>query len=283
MPAVQTPGYFTKYETVAFERDDAGVLVVRLHTDGKEVDYQAINHAEWMPAFTDVAMDRDNRVVVITGTGEWFLKEHGAGGIAAPDLEKRKIPPSRWDIPCQRQKLLFDRLLEIDVPVVSAINGPVKLHAELVLLGDVILAADHTVFADIVHFPTGEPANDGAHVLWTELIGINRAKYFLMTGHEIGAEEAVRLGFVHEVWPAEQLMARALEVAGQLATYNEMALRYQRRAFTDRWKHLFLDQYGAGVGMMTEAMYYMNTDLEHVEGSHKAVSVGLRPVKAKRH
>ncbi len=279
---MQTPEYFEKYKTLKFERDDDGVLVVRLHSDDGEVDYQAIHHSEWMPAFTDVAMDRDNRVVVITGTGDSFLGEHGAGGVAAPDLEKRKVPPSQWDVSLQRQKLLIDRLLEIDVPVIGAINGAVRLHAELVLLSDVTLAAEHTVFADIVHWPTGEPANDGAHVLWIELLGINRAKYFLMTGHEISAQEALTLGLVNEVWPKDELMPRALEIAHQLATYNEMALRYQRRAFADRWKHLFMDHYGTGVGMMTEAMYYMNTDLEHVPGSHKANSAGLRPMQPKR-
>ena len=64
------PEYFDRYETIAFERTENGVLTVRFHTNGGCVVYASTNHRDWVGAFLDISADRDNKVVIITGTGD---------------------------------------------------------------------------------------------------------------------------------------------------------------------------------------------------------------------
>ena len=260
-PVTITPDYFKRYETLAFERYDDGVLIVRVHTNDGPLQYGSLAHSEWAPAFGDVAADRDNRVVVITGTGDSFIQGHGSWD---EPMEKARD----YDRVNERHRKFFQNLMEIDVPVIGVANGPANHHSELIVLGDIVLAADHAYFGD-GHMPAGEPAADGSHVFWLELLGVNRGKYFLITGHKITAQEALHLGVVNEVWPLQDLMPRALELAHQLATYSELSLRLQRRAFTDRWKRLFADQAGVGFGMAWEGLAHLDRQFNKWIGNHE--------------
>ncbi|TAK70220.1 MAG: enoyl-CoA hydratase/isomerase family protein [Actinomycetota bacterium] len=248
------PAYFDAYATIAFTRTADGVLLIRLHSDDGPVRYGSTHHNDWSHAFGDVAADRGNRVVVITGTGDSFVAAH-----------------SSWDEPLDRA-LDYDRatirhpriyrsLLEIDAPVIAAVNGPCFYHSQVPLLSDIVLAADTTVFGDgylpgstdpTSEWPPslGEPATDGNHVLWLELLGQIRGTYFLLTSHRLTAVEARHLGVVNEIWPLPELLPRALELAHQLATYADLTLRFQRRAFTDRWRRLFADRIGIAHAML---------------------------------
>ena len=69
---------------------------------------------------------------------------------------------------------------------------------------------------------------DGINVLYTMLMGINRARYLMLTGQVLGAKEAKEIGLVAEVHPRDKLLPRAWELARQLAQKPEMLLRYAR-------------------------------------------------------
>ena len=118
-------------------------------------------------------------------------------------------------------------LLDIEVPVIAAVNGPVNIHAEIAVLSDIVLAADHAAFADAPHFPNGLVPGDGVHVIWPYLLGRNRGRYFLLTGQRLSAQEALQLGVVSEVMPASRLLPRARELARQIlkSTSAHRALR----------------------------------------------------------
>jgi Enoyl-CoA hydratase/carnithine racemase len=238
----ERPAYFDKYKTIKFDRSDNGVLVMRLHSDDGPVKYNNVHHEEWAPAFTDVGMDRDNRVVVLAGSGDSFIDGHSS-------WDRPLDTPSDYDRPMWGEKMMFRRMFEIECPIICAVTGPATIHAELGVLGDIILAADHAYFADDGHFPAGEVAGDGVHIVWQELLGTNRGKYFLLTGQRIDAHEALRLGVVNEVMPLADLMPRAMEIANRLATYADLTLKYTRLCFVDKWKHLFHDAVGVGYGM----------------------------------
>ena len=64
------PAYFDKYPTIAFERDELGILVMRFHSNIGPAKYTLQHHADWTGAFYDVGTDRDNSVVIITGTSD---------------------------------------------------------------------------------------------------------------------------------------------------------------------------------------------------------------------
>lgn len=86
--------------------------------------------------------------------------------------------------------------------MIAAVNGPCTVHSELAVLSDITLASETAVFADEAHVRSGMVCGDGVHVVWQEVLGSNRGRYFLLTGQEVLAAEAKDLGVVNEILPA---------------------------------------------------------------------------------
>jgi enoyl-CoA hydratase len=112
---------------------------------------------------------------------------------------------------------IVDDLLACSKPVIAAVNGyAMGLGATIALLCDVVVAARSAIFAD-THVVMGIGAGDGGQVIWPLLMGVNRAKWHLMTGERVGAEEAERLGLVNRVVDDDALLPTALEMGQRLA------------------------------------------------------------------
>jgi enoyl-CoA hydratase/carnithine racemase len=244
---MQLDSYREAYRNIRFERRD-GVLAMSLHTAGGPLLFSIAEtgiHAQLGRAFADVASDPENRVVILTGSGGAFCET----------FDRSDMPADYHDAPrfydrMYREGLdLILKLLDIPVPVIGAINGPALLHAEVAVLSDVVLAADHAVIADVGHFPNGTVPGDGVHVCWQLLLGPNRARYFLMTGEKLSAEEAKRLGVVGEVLPADRLMNRAWELGAQIAAKPELCRRHTRAIFMRHLKQRMQDELGYGLSL----------------------------------
>jgi enoyl-CoA hydratase/carnithine racemase len=184
-------------------------------------------------------------VVIFTGTGDEFLTRMDTSTIG-------DINTQYWARIHQEGKDLLQNLLEIEVPIIGAVNGPAFIHAELPTLSDIVIASDRASFADKAHGPGGVVPGDGVHVWWPMLLGPNRARHFLLTGDEIGAEEAKRLGFVAEVVPHARVLERAWEVARDLLAKPPLMLRFTRMAMTQHIKRRMLDD--LSYGLMLEGM-----------------------------
>src|SRR5262249_12824202 len=156
-------------------------------------------HRELPDLFADIAQDPDNRVVLLTGTGDSFCAASESSGWTTQPTAQT------WDKIFTEGRRLLTNHLSIEVPMIAAINGPATWHAELAVLCDIVLAAEHTVLQDAPHFPRGVPG-DGVHTVWPLLLGPNRGRYFLLTKEVIPAAEAQRLGVISEVLPADALM-----------------------------------------------------------------------------
>ena len=91
-------------------------------------------------------------------------------------------------------RMLVENVLAVDVPMISAVNGPCNIHSEVPLLGDIVLASEDAYFQDLAHFPRGLVPGDGQHVLWPLLVGRNRARYMLLDGQEAERAGGARMG-----------------------------------------------------------------------------------------
>jgi len=243
--------YQDKYHCIRFARE-GGVLEMTLHTRGGSALWGTSLkslHAELGHAFRDVAQDYDNKVVILTGTGDSF--------IAAMDPEEPFPEPDlahMWPRIHEEGLALLGNLLAIPVPMIAAVNGPALIHAELVVLCDVVLAADHAEFADLAHVPGGAVPGDGVHTVWPMLLGPNRGRYFLLTGERIGAAEARQIGVVGEVLSNEALLPRAREIAAGLAQRPALMLRHTRSVLVRELRRRMFDELSNGLALEGLAM-----------------------------
>ena len=237
--------YCGKYRNIAFERR-GGVVRMRLHTDGGSLTWgssEGSTHAQLSDAFHDLACDPDLRALILTGTGDVFCTELN------PRENPSTITATNWARLMREGRELLLRLLDVEVPVIAAVNGPVHIHSELPALADIVLAAETAEFADRVHFSYGIVPGDGVHVIWPMLLGPNRARHFLLTGSAIGAREAQVLGIVAEVLPAAQLQERAWALGASFERKPMIALRNTRLALTRRLRRELNDDLDLGLAL----------------------------------
>lgn len=240
------PAYFTRYEQLHMRRDENGILEVRLHTRGGPCLFGPRTHEHMVDAFYDISRDADTRVMILTGTGDsWIAAFDESQARESDDF----TIPKNWDRVYWEGKKVLQNLLDIDVPVIAAVNGPALVHSEYILTCDAVLASDNTVFQDLPHLAFGLVPGDGVHVLWPHVLGPVRGRYFLATQQKIGAEEALRLGVVNEVLAPDDLMPRAWELARQLAKLPTLTLRYMRVATAQRLKEMVVREVGHGLAL----------------------------------
>jgi enoyl-CoA hydratase/carnithine racemase len=236
--------YRDRYQNIRLERED-GVLTMTLHTGGKSLVWSALAHEELGYCFNEIGADRDNKVVVMSGAGENFCADIDAGSF-------KLSTAADWDLTFYDGRRLLNNLMDIEVPVIAAVNGPARIHPEIPVLSDIVLASETALFQDAPHFMSGIVPGDGAHVVWPHVIGANRGRYFLLTGQELSAKQALEYGAVAEVLPGTQLMPRARELARKIAAQPMLTRRYSRVALTQRIKRLLHE--GLGLGLAVEAL-----------------------------
>ncbi len=230
------------YATIEAERRD-GILQLRFHTDGGPLQWGEAAHRDWVDAFAAIARDDETRVVILTGTGDVF-----SGPNLSSDAAPRKSP-HEWE-PTRRQGMrMLEDFLAIEAPIIAAINGPVYRHLEVPLLADIVLAAEDASIRDSAHFASHVIPGDGVHVVLPLLMGINRARYFLLTGQTLTAQEAQELGLVSELHPREQLLERAWNLAEELAGRSDLVLRYTRLLVTHALKRDMHELLGYGLAL----------------------------------
>ena len=195
-----------RYETMLIDKRPNGVAVVSLNRPDRLNAVNGRLHHELSTFSRDAERDRDVRVVVLAGEGRAFC----AGGDFSADADAEALS-------LEEARQIVDHLLELRKPIVSAVQGyAMGLGATVSLLCDVVVAGRSTVFAD-THVKLGIGAGDGGQVIWPLLMGVNRAKWFLMTGERVTGEALHEMGLVNFLVDDDEILAKALECADQLA------------------------------------------------------------------
>jgi enoyl-CoA hydratase/carnithine racemase len=189
--------------------------------------------------------DPDNRVAILTGSGDAFMETISPEGF---DF----FTPQCYDKIYREGRKVLMNILDIEAPLIAAVNGPARLHSEYILLADIVLATPSTVFQDKPHFELGIVPGDGVHLLWQEVIGSVRGRYFILTRQELDAETAKEWGAVNEIVPSNELLPRAREIAEGLAKLPPLTTKYTRITLTQKLRRI-IDE-GVTLGLALEGI-----------------------------
>ena len=237
--------YRESFPNARLTRSKTGVMEVALHTNGSTLVFNGHTHEQFVDLFHAIGSDLDNRVVILTGSGNAFMETITLDGF---DF----FSPQGYDKIYREGKKVLMNILDIEVPMIAAVNGPARLHSEYILLCDIVLATPSTVFQDKPHFELGIASGDGVNLLWQEAIGTVRGRYFILTRQELDAETAKDWGAVNEIVPADKLLVRAREIAEGLAKLPPLATHYTRIALTQKLRRI-IDE-GVGYGLALEGI-----------------------------
>lgn len=249
-----------------------GVIEVRMHTNGGPASITGGHSPEvWSQAWWNIGNDLENKVMILTGTGDRWLAEPEGW----PDFGNENEPQIVDQDPTRRQRsLLASRkiaenfLFGIDIPTIGAINGPgvPGFHYEFALYSDITLCTDDTVLWD-PHSLFGFAPGDGLGFAFQELLGTKRAAYYLYTSSPIDASSALRLGLVNEVLPRERLLPRAWEIAEHIMRIPP-ASRMMTKAIVQRpWLRRHVDDSGFH---LAHEMFGIFIDRAGFGGFHRA-------------
>ncbi len=197
--------------------------------------------------------DKDIRVVIITGEGnETFC--------AGTDLEEADS---------LRDNANFTELLavaatidEIECPVIAAINGAAYGQGlELALACDLRICSQNATFG-MPQAACGQMPWDGGSQRLTRLVGKGKALEMILYGENMDAQEALRIGLVHNIVPSDELMAVVQKIAYKIAAQSPVALAYTKEAI-NKGTDLTLAQ---GLRLEADLYYLIHTTHDRTEG-----------------
>jgi enoyl-CoA hydratase len=170
-------------------------------------------------AFRALSQDRSVRVVVLTGAGD---RAFAAG---ADIKEMVDLTPAEGLAFGRKGQALTSAVERFPQPVIAAVNGyAFGGGCELAIACDIRLASENARFAQ-PEVSLGIPPGWGGTQRLPRLVGPGLAAEMIYTGRQVHAEEAHRIGLVNAVYPLDQLMSAAREMAAQIARNSPAAVR----------------------------------------------------------
>ena len=204
------------YETLLLEKEGP----IRILTLNRPERLNAINHrmaGELEDALGRIEEDEAARCIILTGAGRAFC--------AGADIKESMAGPAPKALPIRKRYTFFNRLEDVEKPVIAAING-VCIGGGL----EFALCCDFRIAAEEARMGLGEvklgviPAAGGTARL-PRLIGPGKAKEMMYFGNPIDGVEAYRIGLVNRVVPSGAVMSEARNWAVELAERPPLSLK----------------------------------------------------------
>ncbi len=223
---------YSRYEFIKVEKAERVATVTLNRPDRLNAVNPGLHH-ELMTIWNDLAEDREVNAIILTGAGRAFCAGGDVKGMASGTLASASGGKAER-ITAAEGRRIVQNMLDVEQPIIGAINGDaVGLGATIALLCDIIVASETARFAD-THVKVGVVAGDGGAVIWPLLIGPARAKEFLMRGNFVNGADAFKMGMVNYAVAPEQVMAKARELAQELADGPTYAIRWSKLA-VNKW------------------------------------------------
>ncbi len=239
-------GVFRGFE---LELHEHGIAVITFNQPERLNGMTQPMKRDLIETLAQVQMDDAVRVAVFTGSGRAFsagddISGHGVNYGEAQTLTS-PIPPGHRDpISTYEGLRVLSQTLNLavrnlDKLTIAAING-VAIQTGLSLA----LSCDFRIASDAARLGSGTlrfglMPDEGGQFLLVQLIGLAKTIDFLMRSRIVPAQEALELGLVHEVVPADQLMSRTLSLATELANGPQVAMRLLKRSIYNAAEQTF--------------------------------------------
>lgn len=209
----------TDYTQIRYDVED-GVATITLHRPDKMNAFTNIMMDEMIAAFDAIDADDAVRAVIVTGHGDRAFcagadltpadgKQVFASGDTVPDLSDSRVRDGGG--------MLTLRIYQCKKPVIGAINGAaVGIGVTMQLAMDIRLASETARFG-FVFARRGIVPEAASSWFLPRLVGMQQALEWCYTGRIFDAQEALAVGLVRSVHPADQLLAEARKLAREIA------------------------------------------------------------------
>ncbi len=260
VPVSHPPVSYDEFPSLRCEPGDNGVLTLVLDAPGlNSVGPQM--HRDLADVWPVIARDPAVRVVLVRGEGKAF----SSGG--SFDLIAETIGDYEGRIRIMREaRDLVLNMVNFDKPVVSAIRGPaVGAGLVVALLADISVAGRTAKLID-GHTKLGVAAGDHAAICWPLLVGMAKAKYYLLTCETLLGEEAERIGLVSTCVDDDDVLPTATRLAENLAQGAQNAIRWTKHSL-NYWYRMFGPTFETSLGL--EFLSFSGPDVQEGLAAHR--------------
>ncbi|MDQ1438039.1 MAG: enoyl-CoA hydratase [Acidimicrobiaceae bacterium] len=201
------------YSTLRTETEDGVRSIVLTRAD----EYNTITPAlrdDLRAALDEAEADAEARVILLRAEGPAFCAGYGLDW--STDAQSQE---QHWDSVRDMRMIgsfvdVYLKLFRVSKPTIAAVQGwCIAGGTDMVLCADMIIAADDASFG----YPPSRVWGTPTTAMWVYRMGIERAKRYLLTGDEIPAAEAARIGLILETVPAASLQSHAMALAKRMA------------------------------------------------------------------
>jgi enoyl-CoA hydratase len=242
MPVRHPEVSYDQFPSLRIERGETGVMHLILDAPGlNSVGPQM--HRDLADIWPVINRDPDVRVVLVRGEGKAF----SSGGSFDLIDETMGEFADRLRIMREARDLVLN-IVNCDKPVVSAIHGAaVGAGLVVALLADISVAGRTAKIID-GHTKLGVAAGDHAAICWPLLVGMAKAKYYLLTCEPLSGAEAERIGLVSLCVDDDQVLDTATHIATDLAQGAQAAIRFTKHSL-NHWYRMFAPAFETSLGL----------------------------------
>ena len=206
------------YETLRVERRDR-IAFVTINRPDKLNALNAQSKFDLKELLLDIQHDAEIDVVILTGSGDKAF-------VAGTDIkELTELDEQKGKLFSEGGQAVFNLIENLGKPVIAAVNGyALGGGAELAFACHIRIASDNAKFGQPEVSLGIIPGYGGTQRL-TRLVGKGRAMEMILTGDQIDAQEAFRIGLVNKVVSLPELMTSAESMARKIISKGQVAVR----------------------------------------------------------
>ena len=228
---------YSSYVGLGLSKSD-GVMTITISNPGRRNAITPQQSAELTRIWEDVWQDNDVSVIILTGEGADFCSGADMSQLASGAVTGAQADRTPVNRTTRLAKKHVYGILDCEKPVIAKVRGVAYgMGVNLALACDMVFAAPGARFCDS-HVKAGMVAGDGGVLLWPMLIGMHRAKEYLMTGEPVVAEKAAEIGLINGCIPDDQLDAHVQALAEKLRDLPPHAVNYTKAALNVAMKQM---------------------------------------------